>query len=215
MEIITKACNACNADVVRLACQFKKGAKHTFCNRSCRHNYYLYEKICRGCSAIFMRDSSQPKRQYCSWECFKYSRHVQLLCVVCNKLFDSYVSEHRKRIHRNHVTCCSRSCRNTYTSLLLGGDGNWVEGGQYNVKRQRGYTWRLVRDAYMKHVGGVCEGCGGSATQVHHLYPVAAGGELYDFDNLMAACSDCHDNMHTQLRNGAFWCSLEVACENI
>jgi 5-methylcytosine-specific restriction endonuclease McrA len=58
----------------------------------------------------------------------------------------------------------------------------------------------------------VCEGCGGAPiTQVHHLHPTASGGALYDFDNLMAVCNDCHDNMHAQLREGAFWDSFEEA----
>jgi 5-methylcytosine-specific restriction endonuclease McrA len=59
-------------------------------------------------------------------------------------------------------------------------------------------------------VGDVCEGCCSAPVEhVHHLHPRALGGALYDFDNLMAVCWDCHDNMHAQLLEGAFWCSFE------
>lgn len=61
-------------------------------------------------------------------------------------------------------------------------------------------------------VGGECEGCeGGPAIEVHHLRPRAMGGDLYAFDNLMAVCKDCHENMHIQLREGKFWDSFEEA----
>jgi predicted HNH restriction endonuclease len=43
---------------------------------------------------------------------------------------------------------------------------------------------------------------------VHHLRPIAGGGDLVDFDNLMAVCAGCHENMHWQLREGYFWCSM-------
>ena len=184
-----------------------------FCDRECRKAFYRPQVTCCGCQKSFQRNPKQPADQYCSWECFKASRHVLETCQVCGDPFDSYVCETRKRVERGHVPCCSRDCRNVYTSLLLGGDGTWIEGGRYNPKRSRGSKWREVRAAYIAQLPNpVCEGCSGAPiTQVHHLHPTASGGDLYDFNNLMAVCDDCHDNMHAQLREGAFWDSFEGA----
>jgi|GEM_PF-6521888 len=181
----------------------------TFCSRVCRKSASRPDVQCRGCSATFARNPKEPLRQYCTWECFKASRHVVTTCQVCGVGFDSYVSEQAKRTERNHITCCSRACRNVYTSLLLGGDGTW-SSDRRSAKRRRGHQWRLTRAAYLKTVGPTCEGCSGAPiTEVHHLHPVAGGGEPYSFDNLMAVCKPCHDLMHEQLRRGVFWDSFE------
>jgi 5-methylcytosine-specific restriction endonuclease McrA len=166
--------------------------------------------VCRGCGETFARMPEQPKRQYCTWDCFKRSRHVTLTCTVCSRAFDSYASEARKRTERGHVVCCSRACRNVHTSKLLGGAGTWVPGGRHAPSRRPSGIWRKARTEYLRGVGGMCEGCGERAIEVHHLHPVAAGGDLTSFDNLMAVCRDCHENMHTQIRAGAFWCSFEA-----
>ena len=158
---------------------------------------------CRGCAQDFPRNPRQPKRQYCTWECFKSSRHVSLICAVCETPFDSYLSEARKREARGHVACCSRACRNVRTSLVLGGDGTWAVGGRYGKPNQRP-GWTKLRRAYLKAVRGQCEGCGGCAAEVHHLQPLARGGELLEWSNLVAVCKGCHENMHAQLRAGAF-----------
>lgn len=158
---------------------------------------------CRGCGSSFARMPVQPRRQYCTWDCFKRSRHVTLVCSVCAAPFDSYKSEERKRQDRGHAACCSRACRNIFTSRLLGGDGTWVEGGRYDKPNQRP-GWAKTRRMYMRSVGGACEGCGASAIEVHHLRPLARGGELLDFDNLMAVCGVCHKGMHAALRAGLF-----------
>jgi 5-methylcytosine-specific restriction endonuclease McrA len=165
---------------------------------------------CRGCGGTFARNPRMPTRQYCTWECFKASRHVMVKCDVCGTPFSRYLSETRKTVQRGHITCCSRACRNRHTSLLLGGDGSWF-AGRRSPKRSRHRKWRRVRMQYMASVGGVCEGCGARAVEVHHLFPVAGGGEVLDFDNLMAVCKDCHDNMHAQLRAGAFADSIAEA----
>lgn len=169
--------------------------------------------ICAGCGSEFARDPKMPSRIYCTWECFKRSRHVAETCVVCGAGFESYLSEHRKRLSRGHVACCSRSCRNSYTSSLLGGDGTWVVGGRY-ARGRRGWDWRKVRAAYLATVGGVCEGCGSAkAAEVHHLFPVGRGGDPSSFDNLMATCRECHRNMHEQISSGAFDCCFAAVRE--
>lgn len=165
---------------------------------------------CAGCARDFLRDPRQPKRKYCTWECFKQSRHVTLTCSVCHKDFDSYKSEEAKRVARNHAVCCSRACRNVHTSRLLGGDGTWEVGGRHGKPNQRP-GWTKARRAYLKTVGGACEGCGDMAVEVHHLQPLSRGGELLEFSNLMAACKACHENMHAQLLAGSFDCCFEAS----
>lgn len=203
MARVEMPCTHCKKPLLRYLCQTKG---RPFCSIACRKAFHRPTLTCVGCKKPFTRNPKQPADQHCSWECFKASRHTTLTCKVCGKSFDSYLSEARKRVEREHVACCSRDCRNVYTSLLLGGEGTWVPGGQYNSKRQRGFRWRQVRAAYIAQLSRpVCEGCEGAPiTQVHHLRPTAAGGDLYAFDNLMAVCDDCHTNMHEQLQEGAF-----------
>lgn len=195
------ACTNCGTRLRRSPSHVRGTA---FCDRECRKAYSRRPISCRGCRGSFPRDPKQPGRQYCTWSCFKASRRTVAECHVCGSKFETYVSEQRKRMKRGHVACCSRDCRNVYTSKFLGGDGEWVPGGKHNPKRAR-RGWRKVRSIYMASVGGICEGCETvNATEVHHLTPIAAGGALLDFDNLMAVCVDCHGNMHQQLRSGGF-----------
>jgi len=186
-------------------------SKRLFCSRDCRTMWAHHPIRCPGCGETFPRDPKFTGRKYCSWDCYKRSRHVTLTCAVCGKQFQSYLSERRKRKARSHVACCSRACRNVYTSRLLGGDGTWMEGGRYNPKRSRP-GWRKVRDAYMESVGGMCELCETEqAVDVHHLHPVADGGCLYSFDNLAAVCKRCHATIHEELRGGLYDDCLEAA----
>lgn len=175
-----------------------------FCSVACWSAASRPALVCRGCKAPFQRDPLQPNRQYCTWACFKASRHVASQCVVCDVVFDSYLSTITKREQRRSSACCSQACRNVYTSILLGGDGTWVPGGRYNPKRRRGSRWGKARRQYLNRVNFTCEGCRAEAVEVHHLVPVAMGGDLYDSDNLMAVCKACHEHMHWQIDSGSF-----------
>lgn len=48
------------------------------------------------------------------------------------------------------------------------------------------------------HRATVCRGCARTFAR-----------DPYAFDNLMAVCRSCHDNMHEQIKIGSFWCSFE------
>jgi 5-methylcytosine-specific restriction protein A len=74
--------------------------------------------------------------------------------------------------------------------------------------RQQAYQtteWRRLRDVYMRQ-HPVCEECLNQgkvtpATDIHHLISPFQHGEinyklLYDYDNLMALCKECHGNLH-------------------
>lgn len=170
------------------------------------------DRTCEYCNKHFV---AYYRKKYCSMECLKLSRHVILECVVCGKSFDSYLSEYKKRLERGHVICCSRDCRNKYTSKLLGGDGTWVEGGKYNPKHDRPPIWRRFRRKYMKEVSYICELCGEKATDLHHFVPTGMGGDLLDYENFVAVCKDCHDNLHQQINDGDFYYEIEDYLNNV
>ena len=70
---------------------------------------------------------------------------------------------------------------------------------------KRGYnrSWARVRGAYIK-AHPLCERCEGKglvvqAAMVHHITPLADGGERLKWDNLQALCLTCHAQVHREL----------------
>ena len=55
----------------------------------------------------------------------------------------------------------------------------------------------------LKRDGGRCGLCGGEAIapEVHHVQPVAAGGEPFDMANAVTACRACHQAHHAPRRS--------------
>ena len=204
----TRNCDNCGTELNRPPSHLR--GKHTFCNRECRKKFYRPTFQCAGCGEGVERNPKTPNTKYCSWECFKESRHVLIKCEVCGKEFDSYLSEMRKREARGHVAVCSADCRNVYTSKLLGGDGNWKPGGKHS-RSNLPHGWRKARASYLARLSDdMCELCGGEPiAEVHHLHPRGLGGDLVSHDNLVACCKSCHLNMHEQLDSGFFEDSFE------
>jgi len=70
---------------------------------------------------------------------------------------------------------------------------------QYPISaRQRGYDtrWEKVREIYGRKYP-LCEDClaKGIVKQkdlVHHIIPIAEGGNIYDENNLKSLCFECH-----------------------
>jgi 5-methylcytosine-specific restriction protein A len=56
--------------------------------------------------------------------------------------------------------------------------------------------WRTFRLTILERDRGVCtlreQGCTGTATQVHHIVPLARGGAKYDPGNCTASCKTCN-----------------------
>lgn len=183
-----------------------------YCSQECQYADGWVRSKCEHCGKEIEYRRSEPKR-YCSFECWKASRWVDAVCAYCGKPFKKRLSEKRKQ-SKYAVDCCSRDCRNRYASLLLGGDGTWMPGSGANSKRRRP-GWRKVRVAYLEYVGWTCEGCGGRAVEVHHLVPYALSRDN-SFDNLMAVCKDCHENMHFQLARGDFYYEIQdyLSCQD-
>jgi 5-methylcytosine-specific restriction enzyme A len=67
-------------------------------------------------------------------------------------------------------------------------------------------TWRKVRKDYIKSKKGLCERCLAQgrytpAVCVHHVEELNEGNVTnpsitYGYDNLMALCNDCHNEVH-------------------
>jgi 5-methylcytosine-specific restriction endonuclease McrA len=46
-----------------------------------------------------------------------------------------------------------------------------------------------------------CEECGSMhGLCVHHIIPLAEGGERLDIENLMTLCRECHDRKHGRIK---------------
>lgn len=87
---------------------------------------------------------------------------------------------------------------------------------QERSPRELGYDrrWDRVSVAYRKK-HPVCEDCEAKghttpAELVHHKWPVAFGGAMYDEDNLRALCSKCHRDKHSSRVKG--FASTVVVC---
>ena len=69
------------------------------------------------------------------------------------------------------------------------------------TKRRYGRAWKRIRDRYM-HAHPLCEKCLEEgrlteAEQVHHIKPLAEGGD-HSENNLMSLCSSCHAKIHAE-----------------
>lgn len=176
----------------------------TFCSRKCRSNYARQPIICEGCGQTFLRNPKTPERKYCSWECFKHSRWVTVTCFYCGKQFQKRLSEVKKAEENGHKHMCSRDCRNRYTSLLLGGDGEWVEGGKYK-RYGEPRKWRRQRMLAIKRDNYMCQSCGATEElEVHHWEPYCIGFDN-SLDNLVTLCRECHREMHLMYKWEGFY----------
>jgi 5-methylcytosine-specific restriction endonuclease McrA len=56
--------------------------------------------------------------------------------------------------------------------------------------------WKAKRAQKLKAARGICQKCGGKATEVHHLHYQSLGREKNK--HLMAVCRPCHDSIHIE-----------------
>lgn len=180
----------------------------SFCDRECRKAYHRKPLTCRGCGELFPRVPSYPGKQYCSWECFKASRWTDVVCAECGVPFKKRVSEIHKAEEAGHRHMCSRSCRNTSTSKLLGGDGTWVAGGRHGAARSRGKEWRYAKAAALARDGYSCQQCDTTENlEVHHWEPYFISFDN-SLDNLVTLCRPCHQDKHEEYRREGFYADL-------
>ncbi len=175
-----------------------------FCDAVCRKAHSRPALKCAGCGVTMLRNPSAPNTKYCSFDCFKGSRWAGVTCHQCGVGYLKRVSEISKmKSGAKHM--CSRSCRNIFTSILLGGDGSWVVGGKHGEARNRGAEWKRNRMAALERDEGICQQCGGSELlEVHHWEPreVSCDDSL---ENLVTLCRDCHQDKHREYVREGFY----------
>ena len=72
---------------------------------------------------------------------------------------------------------------------------------QRGSAQDRGYDarWAKVRLAQLRE-SPVCQHCHDAvAVLVHHVKPIAEGGDVYDPNNLLSVCASCHRKIHREL----------------
>ena len=166
--------------------------------------------LCNGCGTTFARVPANPNKKYCSWECFKASRWRSVVCAECNKSFRKRISEIVKAETRGYQHMCSRACRNTSTSKLLGGDGTWTEGGKYRASPKKyGKDWPIVKAFALNRDNRTCQQCGShERLEVHHWEPYSVSFDNSP-ENLVTLCRDCHKAKHEEYRREGFYADLQ------
>ena len=55
-----------------------------------------------------------------------------------------------------------------------------------------------MKERVLSEAGGLCERCGDTATEVHHITPYAShtGANPHERANLQALCAACHNRAH-------------------
>lgn len=162
--------------------------------------------ICDGCGETFPRRESNPKTRYCSFDCFKQSRWAIVVCFECGEDFKKRICEIEKAKVNGYRHMCSRTCRNAYTSKLLGGDGTWVVGGKYARPRKRRKEWRAARAYALWRDDYTCQECGAKEDplEVHHWEPYQISFNDHP-DNLVVLCRQCHKDKHEEYRREGFY----------
>jgi 5-methylcytosine-specific restriction endonuclease McrA len=102
-----------------------------------------------------------------------------------------------------------RPCLSCGALISLGGSRCTACQAEYQRRRdairgtpaQRGYdyAYQRTRKAVLAASGGHCAYCGGAATTVDHLLPLARGGTS-DASNLVACCSSCNSARGGRMR---------------
>ena len=64
--------------------------------------------------------------------------------------------------------------------------------------------WEKLRKLKLNH-SPLCELCQKQglitpAVLVHHIKPIEDGGSMYDYDNLMSLCANCHNKIHESFK---------------
>ena len=67
--------------------------------------------------------------------------------------------------------------------------------------------WLKLRQLKLNH-SPLCEMClkqgiTTPAVLVHNIKPIEDGGEMYQYENLMSLCSECHNKIHMSFRKNS------------
>lgn len=105
----------------------------------------------------------------------------------------------QRAIEKKICAWCSKPFTNKRVKYYCGEEGiidcaslfynkHSVFWGKYQLKT-------LERDNYR------CKICYGIAKIAHHIIPISKGGGIFNLDNLMSVCSNCHKYIHSKKYN--------------
>lgn len=83
---------------------------------------------------------------------------------------------------------------------LTGRNRSWCRGNcSYEFYSK--YIWSNLRAKLLRKVGYKCQACSKNeiTLEVHHIHPIALGGDPFEEENLIVLCFDCHLDAHSKL----------------
>ena len=197
--------------------------KQKFCSRECKGKYQskngtskkgkTYPKLqrariatCPICLKEFRAVKDQNgkfggkirKQIYCSKECWsKRNPPKAKKCYYCGKTYMSYEIETR--------VYCSKECRDLdYRERFKGEKSPLWKGGltkKNKIIRTRS-EYRGWRESVFKRDNYTCQQCGINNTylQAHHKLLISKHPDkIYEIDNGVSLCVDCHQKKHPEL----------------
>lgn len=91
----------------------------------------------------------------------------------------------------NRCLYCGRETNNRINGLPFCNE-------EHYKRMKEGLNWYYVRKKYLES-HPICEICGvNKATEVHHIIEVSEGGDMFDENNLIAVCKECHKKLHNR-----------------
>ena len=110
-----------------------------------------------------------------------------------------------KQKHPCNYVGCSNTTTERYCSKHKAIIHKAIDSNRPNSS-QRGYDskWRRDRKMYLAD-NPLCVECLKigklvTATVVHHIKEIKNGGEIFDQENLMSLCRECHERLHKRFK---------------
>jgi len=223
-------CDFCNEEIEKVYSEYHKNKRHFCnkeCSYAFKKgvNNVRYNKVvfnCHVCGKEGLKSKSQydrAKKHFCSQECFfkhKSRNNVETMCRWCGKK----ITRQRSVFNLSAYHFCTVECKNKWHSVKMIGDSNpaWFGGVtslRNSVRNSSKYQkWRMAvfeRDDY------ICKECNkrGGDLHVHHIMTFSDIIEKYGIDNIVDAmeckelwnidngityCVDCHKIVHKKLK---------------
>lgn len=162
------------------------------------------ERDCPACGARYRADVVRLRHgrqttcsRACSYELRAAAkrRAVTLTCIGCGATFTRCPSHAQSDSGKGKF--CTRECRDRHRvgelhPQHLGGP----EG-------HRGPNWQAQRRKARRRDGGICQECGGTGTDVHHIRPFRLFDDYREanaLENLVLLCRPCHRRADAEIQ---------------
>ena len=166
--MVTKICPICTHSFAVLP---SRSNKRICCSQVCGRLYRASKassKPCKSCGKSFNIPNSRKNTVFCSAECRKTYKNINVVCVECCKAFVVMRSKYETKIKNDGVFCCSRVCAYKHMPSRGGGyikncKSCKLEFETYDPKKHTCSTpcskaWREEKSK-TKRTFCVCEGC--------------------------------------------------------